>query len=342
MLKFCTLFNTTYLSRGLAMYNSLEQHSESFHLYIFAFDTNCYDLLTKMALKHASIISLTAFENDRLLAIKNDRTAGEYCWTCASSTIKYCLEKYELDHCTYIDADLLFFSDPACLLAEMGEKSVLITEHRYTPRYDQSLTSGIYCVQFMTFKNTTAGMEVLNWWVDACIEWCFNRFEDNKFGDQKYLDDWTTRFDTVHVLKNHGGGVAPWNVQQYTFKNNAHHIQGKETAAENSFELVFYHFHDFQYIKGNTYRLSAPAYHLDRQVIKQIYKPYTKALSVAEAEIYAVNAEISSHELSENNSGINQVIGRAVLFFLMGYYKNFYTKRSMEYGFLSMKTFRLN
>ncbi|QNK61853.1 glycosyl transferase [Pedobacter sp. PAMC26386] len=342
MLKFCTLFNTTYLSRGLAMYNSLEQHCESFHLYIFAFDTHCFDLLTKMALKNASIISLTAFENDRLLAIKDDRTAGEYCWTCASSTIKYCLEKYALDHCTYVDADLLFFNDPACLIAEMGEKSVSITEHRYTPIYDQSVTSGIYCVQFMTFKNTREGLEVLNWWVDACIEWCFNRFEDNKFGDQKYLDDWTTRFNTVHILRNLGSGLAPWNVQQYDFATKGHHVQGKEVATETPFDLVFYHFHDFQYIKGNTYRLSTPAYHLSRNVIKHIYKPYTKALSVAEAEIYNINTEITAHELSEDSSGINLVIGRMILFFLLGYYKNFYTKRSMEYGFLSMKTFRLN
>lgn len=342
MLKFCTLFNTTYLSRGIAMYNSLEQHAEDFHLYIFAFDDYCFDVLTKMALKNASIISLYTFENDRLLAIKDDRTAGEYCWTCASSTIKYCIEKYALDHCTYIDADLLFFSNPACLVDEMGEKSVLITEHRYTPCYDQSVTSGVYCVQFMTFKNTQAGMEVLNWWVDACIEWCFNRFEDNKFGDQKYLDDWTTRFDTVHVLKNIGGGVAPWNVQQYEFTTKEKQIKGKELDTQDSFDLVFYHFHDFQYITGNAYRLSSPGYYLHRKVARHIYKPYTKALSVAEAEIYKVNAEKTAHELSEDNIWIKLKTRKYVLFTLLGYYKNFHSKRSLEYGFLSMRTFRFN
>jgi hypothetical protein len=61
------------------------------------------------------------------------------------------------------------------------------------------------------------GMAVLNWWRDRCIEWCYARSEEGKFGDQKYLDDWTTRFDSVHVLEHLGGGIAPWNVQQYSF-----------------------------------------------------------------------------------------------------------------------------
>ena len=72
-------------------------------------------------------------------------------------------------------------------------------------------------MQFVTFKNTVQGLKVLNWWRDACIEWCYARHEDGKFGDQKYLDNWTTMFEGVRELKHLGGGVAPWNLQQYDF-----------------------------------------------------------------------------------------------------------------------------
>ena len=98
MLKFCTLFNTTYLSRGLAMYHSLEQNCPDFHLYIFAFDAHCYEVLSNMTLPKVSVISLEEFENEALLAVKPGRTAQEYCWTSASSTIKHCILKGHVLH----------------------------------------------------------------------------------------------------------------------------------------------------------------------------------------------------------------------------------------------------
>jgi hypothetical protein len=339
MLQFCTLFNSNYLSRGLAMYNSLEKQCADFHLYIFAFDDHCYDTLVALSLRNATIVSLDEFENEDLLAVKTERTAAEYCWTCSSSTIKYCIESFDLDHCTYIDADLLFFSDPAVLYQEMGEKSVLITEHRYTPCYDQSATSGIYCVQYMTFKNTAEGMNVLNWWVDACLEWCFDRMEDNKFGDQKYLDDWTSRFDCVHVAQHLGAGVAPWNVQQYLFKSKNRTTKGVEISTGQEFDLIFYHYHGFKYTLNNSYKLSPECYHLARNTVKYSYRPYVKALATASKMVKAINEESATHVVTHDIEWVRKVIGRSILFSLRGSYKNYYKERSIDYGFLN--TFNL-
>ncbi|RQO72337.1 glycosyl transferase [Pedobacter sp. KBW06] len=333
MLKFCTLFNTTYLSRGLAMYRSLEQHCTDFHLYIFAFDQHCFEALNKLELPGATIVSLKEFENQELLAVKPGRTAQEYCWTCASSTIKYCIETFRLDHCTYVDADLLFFKNPQVLIDEMAEKSVLITEHRYTPDYNQSATSGIYCVQFMTFKNTEEGMSVLNWWVNACLDWCFSRYEDNKFGDQKYLDDWTERFSCVHVLKHLGGGVAPWNVQQYAFKNSSGKAMCKDLSENQNFDLVFYHYHGFSYSSKNSYMLTHKVYRLNRNQIKHIYKPYVKALSLAEEQINASVDGLVPYAINNKPEWVNKMTGRYLLFSLLGSYRHFYAKWSLRYSF---------
>lgn len=263
MYNYCTLFDSNYLTRGLAMYESLKKYSDNFHLYIFAFDDKSYNLLKKLDIKYVSVVSLREFEDEELLRVKNDRSTAEYCWTCTPSIIKYSIETYGLDSCTYLDADLYFYNNPSVLIDEMNNKSVLITEHRYTQIYDQSLTSGIYCVQFMTFKNDINGMNVLNWWRDSCNEWCYARLENGKFGDQKYLDDWTSRFEGIHVLQNLGGGVAPWNVQQYDLN-------------DNNFKLIFYHFHNYKFIE--TQKVELGSYKLDSNNIDILYKPYTKHL----------------------------------------------------------------
>ena len=69
---------------------------------------------------------------------------------------------------------------------------MLITEHRFSPHHDHSRTSGIYNVQFMTFRNDARGLAALRWWRAACLESCELNPEEGKCGDQKYLDDWSS------------------------------------------------------------------------------------------------------------------------------------------------------
>lgn len=287
MLNFCTLFDSVYLSRGLAMYNSLSLYCKDFHLYIFAFNDKCYSILQSLHLPNATVISLSEFEDEELLKVKPSRTRAEYCWTCSSSTILYVLNNYDVDHCTYLDSDLYFFSSPQSLLDEMGDKSVLITPHRYTPKYDQSEKTGIYCVQFVTFKNDKLGRKVLDWWRNACLEWCYARFEDGRFGDQKYLDDWPERFEGVHVLQNLGGGVAPWNMQQYEFEKSGDEIIGTELKTNKKFPVIFFHFHSFVFVTPDFFS-PRPYYKRNDSSISLLFKPYAKEIKQIRANYPAI------------------------------------------------------
>lgn len=317
-LNFCTLFNSSYLSRGLAMYESLLKHCTDFHLYIFAFDDKTRDYLSSQNLKHITVISLKEFEDAELLRVKPTRTAGEYCWTCTSSTILYSINTFHLDHCTYIDADLLFYSNPIVLINEMGSKSVLITSHRYTKDYDQSIESGKYCVQFVMFKNNEQGMKVLNWWRNACIEWCYNRIEDGKFGDQKYLDDWTTRFEGVHELEHLGGGVAPWNVQQYTFtKSNGNYI-GTEIISGKKFELVFFHFHGVKFYQNDIVSLTGQLYSISNEIQNLLYKPYVIELCRVKDKIEKIDNTINSNGINGTATYLPMNFKLKIRFYLSG------------------------
>lgn len=274
MYEFCTLFDVNYLPRGLVLYRSLERVCPAFRLRVFCMDAESERILRRLALPHLKIISLAELEahDAELLRIKPTRTQLEYCWTATPAVSLYCLEtEPELDEITYLDADLMFFSEPRPVFEELGDDSVLIVPHRYAPQwraYEE--TSGTYNVQFMTFRRDARGFEALRWWHDRCIEWCYYRLEDGKLGDQKYLDDWPERFDGVHVLEHPGGGLAPWNAEQYR-------IEARDgRVLVDGLPLVFYHYHSLKLFKGITaLRLSGllkEMYHLTRRPLPLVWR----------------------------------------------------------------------
>jgi len=297
MYNFCTLFDTHYLSRGLTLYYSLVKHCEDFHLYIFAFNDTCFSLLNKLKLKNATIISLKEFEDEELLKVKPDRTIAEYCWTSTSSTILFVLEKYKVESCTYLDADLCFYSSPKPIFDELRDNSILLTEHRYTEQYNKKKKAGKYCVQFVTFKNDERGLKALRWWRERCLEWCFAYYEDGKFGDQLYLEDWTTRFEGVHVMQHLGGGLAAWNVQQYNFSLHDNKLIGKEKSSLNEFEVIFYHFHYLKFFSNGEVELGRR--YLSRDVHNYFYKPYIKLLDNSEKIVAQLDNSFDPHGSSK-------------------------------------------
>lgn len=56
--NFCTLFDSNYSAKGLAMYYSLVEHCTSFHLFVFAFDDKLVNALEKMKLEHVTVVPL--------------------------------------------------------------------------------------------------------------------------------------------------------------------------------------------------------------------------------------------------------------------------------------------
>ncbi|MBA7529974.1 hypothetical protein ES705_22176 [subsurface metagenome] len=290
MYNFCTLFDSLYLSRALVMYDSLKKHLDDFHLYIFAFDDLCFDILNNLKLSNTTIISLKEFENEELLKVKNDRTKAEYCWTCTPSVIDYVLKNYKVPNCTYLDADLYFYDSPVPLLREMNKNtSVLITEHRFSrlARLYEQNRAGRFCVQFITFTNRQHGNKILEKWKGQCIDWCYARYENGKFGDQKYLEDWPEKHHNVHILQHQGGGVAPWNVQQYKFRKDGSTLIGINLKNKLQFEVVFYHFQYVKQIAQGVYDVGW--YLLPSDVKKLFYSPYLKRIAQIENMLQEFN-----------------------------------------------------
>ena len=306
--EFCTLFDAGYLPRGLALYRSLVDTGVDFHLRVFCMDDATHDLLSRMDLPQLTPVTLADLErfDQELLEVKPTRTPVEYFWTATPVVCLYCLEREpELREITYLDADVMFFADPRPVFDELGSESVLIVPHRYAPAYVNDVaTSGIYNVQFMTFRRTDDGLEALRWWRERCLEWCYARVEDGKMGDQKYLEDWPERFRGVHVLGHPGGGLAPWNVSRYTLE------QRGDAVLVDGQPLIFYHYHSLTLYSGLeslarlhvlpppcrssdgglVWRSGYPMSHTERRLV---WDPYLRRLGSAVADVRSFDASFN-------------------------------------------------
>ena len=274
--EFCTLFDKNYLSRGLALYQSLIEVSCPFRLWILCLDDESFNLLTKMNLPFVRLIKLQEIETENLKAIKNGRSIVEYYWTLTPFLPLFIITKYRLPKIAYLDADLFFYSNPQPIYQEMANNSVLIIPHRfYKSKGISERTAGEFNVGMLIFRNDAIGRKCLKWWGDRCLEWCFLKFEDNKLGDQKYLEQFPRLFKKVHVLANEGAGVAPWNVGRYKIKKI------RDQLFVNNTTLIFYHYQAFKFYFPKKFFPAIPSSHyiIPSPYRQLLYKPYLQAIA---------------------------------------------------------------
>ncbi len=268
---FVTVFDSAYLLQGFALHRSMQRHIPSFRLWVVCVDEDAYRMLNALQLPSLSALALADLELPELLAVKASRTRGEYCWTVTPFAPRFVFEADPaVGRVTYVDADLWFRRAPTAVFREFeaSGKQVLITDHAYAPEYDQSAIAGQYCVQFMTF-NRDASEPVRKWWEERCIEWCFSRYEDGKFGDQKYLDNWPEMFsEHVHVLAEKSSFLAPWNASCMPY--------GRSVA---------FHFHGLKIFKGFKVLKNSVGYSIPRVVHEHIYAPYVRDLTDGAKEL---------------------------------------------------------
>jgi len=243
-----TYFDRNYLIKGLALIESLQKHeTNDYEFFVVCVDEYTRLLLNRLEFKNVNIIPLHEVEkgNPPLNQAKRDRNLVEYYWSLKAVFALYILERHpRIELLTYFDADLFFYSTPQPLFEEMGGHSVLIHGHRFAPEQKTLEKYGRYNAGFFSVRNDTHGLAALKWWQDQCMQWCYARLEDGKYGDQLYLDSFPKKLKGVGELEHIGAGVAPWNHFQYTYSRDA-----AGNAYVNGVPLVFYHFHSLTFIE---------------------------------------------------------------------------------------------
>lgn len=311
MLTFCTLFNENYLDKGLVLYKSLERVcKDDFRFYILCMSDKCYEILTDLNWERICPIRLSDFENEDLLKVKPTRTVGEYCWTCDPSLIKYVIETFNPEYCTYLDADMAFYDDPQVIIDEMNRRnaSVSIVGHRFNKDVEEEQVRiyGKYCVECNTFKNDEKGKELLNIWVNQCLEYCSADGDGIHFGDQKYMDNWVEDYPYVIELENLGAGLGKWNLSQYRLVSaDGNNIQLK--CNDKIYRLLFYHFQGITFLSEDIARIHVfPDRKKDKKLALMIYDAYLTEIGRAKKMLkdrYGVVSIFKKHPGYNNKIG---------------------------------------
>ena len=297
------------------MLRSLKRWHAAAVTYVLCMDGETQRLLSLLDLPGVHLIGLPEVEDEQLLKVKSERTTAEYCWTLASVFCAWLMEaRQEIDEIVYLDADLMFFSNPGPLLDESAGASITVLEHRSQSSQDIA-ESGRFNVSWVGFRRDAEGLACLTRWRDQCLEWCSARPDGAKLGDQKYLDSWPEDYQSVHVLQHNGAGVAPWNFTNHPIQK----LHGQVQIGDSP--LVFYHYHQFHWLSDGTIDPMARKYSRGRQAPAEIYEPYVQALSAALAEVRGFDPGFNKGMMNAQTARLRRMAQRWLPFALKNWLK---------------------
>jgi hypothetical protein len=296
--NFCTITGKDYILKVIALYHSLQKHTNDFKHWVCCIDSFSYSLLMKMNLENIVLIDIKDMEDERLRKIKGERKMNEYCWTLKATFIDYLFSNYEMNSIIYLDGDIFFFSDPKSIVEEWGDHSVFLCPQRDADWVEQKY--GKYQAGLIGFKRDDYGLESLKWWKEKCLEWCFAEPDKERFGDQKYLDKMVSYFNHAKISGNLGVDTAPWNC----IYNNNFVISVKDGEVYiNHFKLVAYHFACISIFNESEFDLwSLDPLTISGKIMNDIYVPYLEEIRAVMEKVGAVDDNALRLCLSINRS----------------------------------------
>lgn len=261
---FVTATDRGYLARALVMARSLPPASE---LHVQAY--GCADFAAKvLQVPHVKVVIYEA-PDDVWASRWPDRTRSERMWTEAARFVAT-LRGERGRPVTWVDADVKFWGNPETLFAEWGDENGFI-RHGFPenpPRGIRRVTHekpfGRYNVGIVHWHHR----EDVERWADLCAEWCYDRPEGGKYGDQKYLE----RFDCVDT-KHPGACVGPWGIHARTLTEDKHF---------GGVPMVAFHYSAMDLKRQ---QLTRPEYELTKRQALILYEPYVVELMQAEEEV---------------------------------------------------------
>ncbi|HET7535424.1 MAG TPA: hypothetical protein VFJ90_03160 [Candidatus Didemnitutus sp.] len=287
MNHYCTYFDQGFLVQGVALAQSLFRHDPDALLWVLALDDAAATTLAMLDAQRLRVVTLAELEagDPALAAAKANRSRVEYYFTLSPCWPRGLLRAHpEIEALVYVDADMMFFSSPQPIWDDLRRGSTLLCAHRFAGFLVHYEQHGHFNVGVLGWRRDAAGLACLDWWRERCLDWCYDRVEEGRYADQKYLEEWPRRFDGVIECVHPGVNLAPWNWMnhRYEFRADGVRVDGQP--------VVVFHFARFRVLRGDWWWQSGQ---LDYGVMpwrlrQAIYVAYYQALGAAREAIHRV------------------------------------------------------
>jgi hypothetical protein len=283
---YCTLFDRNYLDRGLALHRSLARHCNDFRLHVLCLDAVTHDALAALALPGMHLVTLGELQawDAALAAARQNRSAVEFYFTCKPVLLGYLFARQpSLARVEYLDSDLWFFSSPAEAEKSYAGSSVALSPHRFDERNAWRRRYGAFNAGWVSASSGDEGRRFVAWWRERCLERCSLVVEEDRFGDQKYLDQVGKLFPGA-AEADASINFGPWSL------HGARVAREPAGVAVDGRPLVSFHFHGMRRMLFDVYETGLHHYGVELMpaLSKGLYRPYIRELAACRRSLSAL------------------------------------------------------
>lgn len=240
---FCTVSNSDYLYKVLALHESLKKQSVKARLHVLVTDDGKFDI-SKFpdTILFYSVQQIAEQPYASAIIDKYSDDKDKMRWCLKPVFMHYLLDKGIADSVLYVDNDIFFFEPFYNLYDYVGNSGVWLTPHWRCMNpfedghvFKDSFTDGMFNAGFVGASR--AGKNILEWWAMANSFRCEKNRAEGLWDDQKYLDMLPIRFPNVAIVRHMGCNVAVWNK-----RDCIRTAQGDKVLICGEYPIVFIHF----------------------------------------------------------------------------------------------------
>lgn len=220
-------FSSTYIAMAKTLVESLQRFENDLVVHAMTADKKSAEFAENSGFDSIELHQIQELIND---PHRDEKTFAERLFTAGPRFLSEVLDKLpDGERVIYANSDIFFFKDPSLIWSEHPPFDVLLFPHHFSTVNRLRLQKyGQFNAGALAMVSSLKSREIVRSWAEQTAAWCWDRAEDGKYADQKYLETFHGFGSQVVASEDQRFNLGPW------------------TNATESLvyeQCVFYHFH---------------------------------------------------------------------------------------------------